>query len=58
MVKLHERAQQRLEFAQRDHVRAVGRRVVRVLMRLDENARDADRDRGTREHRNIFALTA
>ena len=32
--------------------------LVGVLMRLDEHAGDADRDRGTRQHRHELALAA
>ena len=42
----------------RHHVGAVGRRAVGVLVGLDEDAGDADGDRGARQHRHEFALAA
>ena len=39
-----------------DHVGAVGGRVVGVLVGLDEDRGDADRDGGTRHHRGELAL--
>ena len=57
-VERHQRPQQTLELAQRHHVGPVRRRMVGIRMGLDEHAGDADRDRGARQHRHEFALTA
>ena len=57
-VECDQGPQQRFHLLQRNHVRPVGRRLVRILMRLDEHAGDADRDGGARQHRNEFALAA
>ncbi len=50
------RFKKRRQVLERNHVRSVRRRFVRILMRLDENAGDADRDRRARQHRNIVPL--
>ena len=47
-----------MSFEQRHHVGSVGRRVVRILMRLHEDDGDADRHRGARQHRHELALAA
>src|SRR5712691_8165338 len=58
LVERDEDAKQPLHVRERDHVGSVGRRLVRVPMSLDEDAGDADGDRGARQHRNEFALAA
>jgi hypothetical protein len=50
--------QQPFQMVDRHHVRAVGRRIVGILMRLDEDASDADRDSRPGEDRNEAAVAA
>ena len=58
LVELHQARKKRLHVLERNHIRAVGRRAVGVLVGLDEDAGDADRDGGPRQHRHVFALAA
>src|SRR5947208_71610 len=57
-VKAHQKPNKILHVPQRDHIRPIRRRVVRILMRLDEDAGDADRDCGSRQHWHEPALSA
>eukprot|EP01137_Pigoraptor_chileana_P021379 Opistho-2@84989 len=58
LIDGHDLAHQLFELAERDHVRAIGRRLVRVLVRLDEDGGDADSSGGAREDRDVLALAA
>ncbi len=51
-VETDEPLQQPFHGLQRQHIRPVGRRVVGVLVRLDEDSRHADRDGRAGQHRH------
>src|SRR6185437_2694704 len=53
---LKQRAQQWLHFFQRQHVGTVGWRLIGILVRFDEYARDSYGNCRTRKHRHEFAL--
>ena len=57
-VEILQFGDKRLEVFQRHHVGPVGRSAVGVLMGLDEDAGDADRDRRPRQHGDELALSA
>ena len=57
-VKGNQPAQQGLHLLERHHIGPVGRRAIGVLMSLDENARDPDRNCGAGQYRDEFALAA
>lgn len=50
--------EQRRHFGERNHVRPVGKSLVRPVMGFDEQAGDADRHGGAGQHRHEFALAA
>src|SRR5450432_2137629 len=55
-IERDELLEQGLHVLERHRVGAVGHRVLRIRVRLHEDARHADRDRSARQHRNEFAL--
>src|SRR5204862_4016871 len=55
-VELDQRLKQWLQLFDRDHVCAVRRSLVGILMRLDEHARYADRNSCPGQHRDKFTL--
>jgi len=55
-VELDERREELGHVLEMHHVGTVGRRLVRVLVRLHEDGGDADRDRGPRQYRHMRAL--
>src|SRR6185437_4419999 len=57
-VELYQLLQKRLHVLKRDHIWAVRRRPVWILMSLDKHAGNADRDRGARQHRHELPLAA
>src|SRR5688572_25493142 len=57
-VERLERLQQWLHQLERPGIGPVRQRLFRVGMRLHEYARDSARDRGAREHGDVFALPA
>ena len=57
-IELHQTLKKRRHVLERHHVGAIGGRVVRVLMGLDEDAGDADGDRGASQHRHEVAVAA
>src|SRR5215468_4101852 len=58
IVEGDQRFEQLRHVPQRDHVRPVARRRIRVRVGLDENGRYADGDRSPRQHLNELALSA
>src|SRR6516225_9968084 len=57
-VELNQPMQQAVHVLERDHVRSIGGRLVRILMGLDENTGDADRDSRARQHADKLPLAS
>src|ERR1700724_2429709 len=58
LVELHQARKKRLQILERNHIWTVGRRAIGVLVGLDEDAGNADRDGRSRQHRHVVALAA
>src|SRR3974377_465479 len=57
-VKFHEPAQQEFELLERNHIRAIGRCLVRILMSFNKHSCNPDSDRRARENADKLPLSA